>query len=100
MIPYAAFRFSPAASPTDNPLDGFRRLRRFYYDTALTPTPFSMPALLRFARRDHILFGSDYPYAPPKASGLFARILSGYPHTHHRSINHTNAEKLFPRFRR
>lgn len=100
MIPYAAFRLAPAASPTGNPIDGLRLLRRFYYDTALTPTPFSMPALLRFAARGHILFGSDYLYAPPKASKLFARILSAYPSAQHCAINHSNAEALIPRLKR
>lgn len=97
MIPYAAFRLSPTASPKGNPLDGLRHLRRFYYDTALTPSPFSMPALLRFAPRDRVLFGSDYPYAPAKASIAFSRILSAYPTTRHAAINRGNALKLFPR---
>lgn len=100
MIPYAAFRLSRAASPTGNVVDGLRTLRGFYYDTALTPSPFSMPALLRFARHDHILFGSDYPYAPPEVSKLFARVLSSYPTVKHGLINHGDAEKLFPRFKK
>lgn len=97
MIPYAAFRLAPVASATANPADGLRRLRHFYFDTALTPSPFSMPALLRFVPRSHILFGSDYPYAPEPAAVLFSRILTAYPTISHRAINRGNAEKLFPR---
>lgn len=97
MIPYAAFRLAPTASATGNPVDGLRHLRRFYYDTALTPSPYSMPALLRFARRDHVLFGSDYPYAPASAAVTFARILTAYPTVRHHAIDRGNAEKLFPR---
>ncbi len=99
MIPYAAFRLSQSSSPTGNVTDGLRALRQFYYDTALTPSPFSMPALLRFAKADHILFGSDYPYAPPRVSKLFGQVLSAYPTWKHGRINHTDAEKLFPRFK-
>lgn len=96
-IPYAAPRLAPSASPTGNPVDGLRLLRRFYLDTALTPSPFSLPALLRFARRDHVLFGSDYPYAPSGVGVGFGRMLAAYPTTRHSAINHRNAERLFPR---
>lgn len=100
MIPWAAPRLSPSASPTGDPLDGLRRLRRFHLDTALTPSPLSMPALLRFARRSHVLFGSDFPYAPARASVAFATMLTAYPTTRHHAIDRGNAEKLFPRFAR
>lgn len=100
MIPYAASRLSPTASPTGNPVDGLRRLRRFYYDTALTPSPFSLPALLRFAPRSHVLFGSDFPYAPARASIAFARVLAAYPTTRHRAIDRGNADKLLPHLAR
>jgi predicted TIM-barrel fold metal-dependent hydrolase len=96
-IPFAALRLAPGASPTGNALDGLRTLRRFYYDTALTPSPLSMPALLRFVPRRHILFGSDFPYAPKEASVLFARILTAYPTISRRAIDRGNAERLFPR---
>lgn len=96
-IPYAAVRLSMGASPKQDPLDGLRILRKFYYDTALTPSPFSMPSLLRFVPRSHVLFGSDHPYAKAQQSLIFARALSAYPTTRHRAINRGNAERLFPR---
>lgn len=96
-IPYAAVRLAPSASPTGNGIDGLRLLRSFYYDTALTPSPWSLPALLRFARRDHVLFGSDFPYAPAAVSRGFAHVLGAWPTTRHPSIDHGAAEKLFPR---
>ncbi len=98
MIPYAALRLAPSASPSGHPIDGLRRLRRFYFDTALTPSPFSMPSLLRFAAKDRLLFGSDYPFASGKVAVSFSHGLSLYPTTHHDAINHHNAERLFPRF--
>lgn len=39
---------------------------RFYYDTALSTTAAQLNALLDFiGDTSHILFGSDFPYAPP-----------------------------------
>ncbi|UXX96055.1 hypothetical protein N7U49_37235 [Streptomyces sp. AD2-2] len=46
-------------------LDDFRGL---YWDTALSSGPTALPTLLAFARPGHILFGSDWPYAPAAAS--------------------------------
>lgn len=37
---------------------------RFYYDTALSTSPAQLHGLLDFADPSHILFGSDFPYAP------------------------------------
>lgn len=98
MIPYVALRLAPTASPKGKPLDGLRQLRRFYYDTALMPSPFSMPAYLRFVPWSHATFGSDYPYGPEYAAVSFSRLLTIYPTLRHHAINRGNAEKLFPRF--
>lgn len=38
--------------------------RRFYFDTALAGNDFTLPMLLDFATPGHVLFGSDFPYAP------------------------------------
>lgn len=38
--------------------------RMFYFDTALTDGQFALPLLKKFAKPDHILFGSDFPYTP------------------------------------
>lgn len=97
-IPYASVRLTMAASPKEDPFDGLRILRKFYYDTALASSPFSMPSLLRFVPRGRVLFGSDYPFAPADKATLFARALSAYPSTRHHAINRGNAETLFPRF--
>lgn len=37
---------------------------RFYYDIALSTSSAQLDGLLDFAQSDHILFGSDFPYAP------------------------------------
>lgn len=97
-LPFAAFRLSTSISPQGEVRDGLRLLRRFYYDTALASTPFSMPSLLRAVPPSHILFGSDFPYAPEYASVAFTRVLDAYPLLgRHHAINHANAQRLFPR---
>lgn len=40
---------------------------RFYYDIALSTSPAQLHGLLDFADASHILFGSDFPYAPQVA---------------------------------
>lgn len=40
---------------------------RFYYDLALSNSTPQLLALTDYAKSDHIIFGSDYPYAPPLA---------------------------------
>ncbi|PWN86763.1 amidohydrolase 2 [Acaromyces ingoldii] len=37
---------------------------RFYYDVALATSPAQLKALLATTTADHILFGTDFPYAP------------------------------------
>ncbi|KAK7180699.1 hypothetical protein DPSP01_012991 [Paraphaeosphaeria sporulosa] len=38
--------------------------KSFYFDTALSGNALSLPLLLDFAPPGHVLFGSDFPYAP------------------------------------
>ena len=38
--------------------------KSFYFDTALSGNDLSLPLLLDFAPPGHVLFGSDFPYAP------------------------------------
>ena len=44
-------------------------LRGFHFDTALSTSPAALPA---FARPGHVLFGSDWPFAPTAAGQYFA----------------------------
>jgi predicted TIM-barrel fold metal-dependent hydrolase len=80
-VPYASHRMAVAitsdtgASPADN-LDDFAS---FYFDTALSSSPAALPSLLAFAKPGHVLFGSDWPFAPLAASQLFAAGLENYP---------------------
>lgn len=97
-VPFAAGRLAPAASPHGNPVDGLRLLRRFWFDTALSGTPWALPPLLRFAKKGHVTYGSDFPYAPRAASLASA----GYQWLHRgrhggHLVAFENAHRLFPR---
>lgn len=60
--------------------EAFADFARFYYDTALSTSPAQLTGLLEFVGSvggdmSHILFGSDFPYAPPRA---IKAVLQGY----------------------
>ncbi len=101
-VPYAAYRLSAFASRTGNPFEGIQRLNRFYFDIALSGSPTALPSLLAFAEPDHVLFGSDFPYAPPVAVHAFTGMYESYAldTAQRASIDRGTAESLFPRLRR
>ena len=74
----------------------------FYFDTALTASPHSMPSLLSFAESGHVLYGSDWPYAREDNSEYFTAQLDAYPldEDQRLSIERGAAEHLIPRLTR
>ena len=109
-VPYASHRLTaammaetPATSlvPARVPLDVLDDFASFYFDTALSGSPAALPSLLAFAKPGHVLFGSDWPYAPPIAVGWFTSQLDAYAPLDpagRAAIDRGNAEALFPRF--
>ncbi|MFD4599556.1 amidohydrolase family protein [Streptomyces sp. NPDC058464] len=99
-VPYASHRMAVAlaADTGRSPLDILEDLRGFYFDTALSSSPAALPTLLAFARPGHVLFGSDWPFAPAAAGQYFANGLDGGvdPGTL-AAVDRGNAEALFPR---
>ena len=97
-LPFASGRLAPSASERGNPVEGFRRLRQFYFDTALAGSPYALPSLLRFAAKGHVVYGSDFPYAPvagTMASAAYQTVSrSGRRAT---AVAEPNAHALFPR---
>lgn len=69
----------------------------FYFDIALSGSPAALPSLLAFADPGHVLFGSDFPFAPPVAVQYFTATGDAYADADHAAINRTNALALFPR---
>jgi 6-methylsalicylate decarboxylase len=101
-VPYAAHRIAGAASPKQDFAEGIAQLQKFYFDIALSGSPTALPSLLAFARPDHILYGSDWPYAADPIVGAFTGMYERYSlnDAQRASIDRGNAEALFPRLRR
>ena len=76
------------------------KIRRFYFDTALSAGPQSLGSLLQAADHDKILFGSDWPYCPEiMATDMITELESNtlLDEKLKRAIARDNALKLFPR---
>ena len=105
-LPYVAWRVSLCNMMPElaekAPLGFLHYIRRFYFDTALSPSPYAMAALSELADPSHILFGSDFPFAPKQLSILQKqnfddlRVLTA---EHKTQILRENALALFPQFK-
>lgn len=98
-VPYAAERMARICGEDGSYEAGIRRLRRFYFDTALSSSPYALPSLLAFAAPGHITFGSDWPFAPGERSLHFTRLLDRFEMDAgtRAGIDRGNALALFPR---
>ncbi|WP_020671046.1 amidohydrolase family protein [Amycolatopsis nigrescens] len=101
-LPFAARRFVGAAmfNPDTTPETIMAGLRRFYFDTALSASPTALPSLLAFAEPGHILYGSDFPFAPAEWRADFDHCLTTYdgPDADRlTAVDRTAAQALFPR---
>jgi predicted TIM-barrel fold metal-dependent hydrolase len=74
-------------------------LKRLYYDTALSANRFAFRSLLELTACDHVLFGSDYPFAPEATMTATVRGLQelGLSASDLRLIERDNALVLLPR---
>lgn len=99
-LPYAAERVARICSPDGQNPGGIARLRQFYFDTALSGSPYALPSLLAFADPSRITFGSDWPHATHSRSLHFTGLLDAYEmgETQRKAIDRGNALKLFPRW--
>ena len=105
-LPYFAWRMA-GLPMVDETLPQWSRetvaagLRMFWYDNALSCGATTMGALKTVAAPDRILFGSDWPFVPPK---LVAEEVATHeaPDLHtaaeQAAIDRGNALKLFPQF--
>jgi predicted TIM-barrel fold metal-dependent hydrolase len=99
--PYIAWRMSLLDYRVHT--DTINDLKRLYYDTALSASPYALRSLQELVNPSHILFGSDYPFAPEiitrmTISGL--NTFNGFDEKQLRGINRENAIDLFPQFAR
>lgn len=75
-------------------------LARLYYDTALSANWLAFRSLLELVTPDHVLFGSDYPFAPePTMVATVKGLIDlGLEPDVLRGIERDNALALFPQF--
>lgn len=82
--------------------DLLEAFQSFYFDTALLSGTAALPSLQAFAAPGHILYGTDFTYAPPTVSASFTEQLDSYlglSADEHTAINNGNAKSLFKRLR-
>jgi predicted TIM-barrel fold metal-dependent hydrolase len=105
VVPYFAWRLS--ISPMIDrrmvqltPDEVYSRLRRFWYDVALSPSAPTMASLAGVASPDQIVFGSDWPFANVRVIGEANRTYEAQPlaSAQRAAIDRGNALSLFPQF--
>ncbi|OAA52997.1 Amidohydrolase 2 [Cordyceps fumosorosea ARSEF 2679] len=77
-------------------------MRSFYYDTAVAGSDNVLRLLETFAKPDHILYGSDTPYANNDIISFHTTRQDKYKFAEpnmHEKVNRHNALALFPRLR-
>jgi 6-methylsalicylate decarboxylase len=79
--------------------DPLAAMRSFYFDTALSAGDSTLSALVRITDPGHILFGSDFPFAPTSAIRQFGEVLehTTVPGFDRAGVYRGNAAKLLKR---
>jgi predicted TIM-barrel fold metal-dependent hydrolase len=103
-VPYIATRLTGGALYPElaakAPQGAIAYLKRLYYDTALSATPYALSSLKELVDPSHVLFGSDWPFLPESLVHTFVKGLStydGYDHAAKAAVERGNALALFPR---
>ena len=81
-----------------SPAEVVEQFRTFYFDTALSAGTAALPTVLAFARPGHLVFGTDWPFAPqpvvdPVTAGLHQ--YAGIDEAVRRAVDQNNAVALF-----
>lgn len=82
--PYIAARLQQvwAGRPTVQeraPAGVFAYLRRLYYDTAMSASPYALPSVLALAGPGHLCFGTDFPFVPESVVEATIDGLAAHP---------------------
>ncbi|MEU5264402.1 amidohydrolase family protein [Amycolatopsis sp. NPDC021455] len=83
---------------TDGP-GASEQLGRLHYDIAGPAFPRHVPALLRLAAPDRLLFGSDYCWTPPAVADTHIAAIDAAPNVNWRSLTTASARRLFPQLK-
>ena len=99
IIPFFAAHVKP---PPKTAAEIVEDAKLFYFDLALSSTPYVLDSLLRNFPKDRILCGSDYPFAPPPSTISLAQALDRYEMDDEtrEMIYWKNACAIMPRLRR
>jgi predicted TIM-barrel fold metal-dependent hydrolase len=89
--------------PQDGAAEVLEQVRRLYFDLALSATPTTLNTLLQITSLSHILFGTDYPFAPPPAiqgnTAAYEALMDKLTPDQRQMIEYRNATDLFPRLK-
>ena len=102
-LPYLAPRITLSVSMMPGALercgDPLAAMRSLYFDTALSAGDSTLSALVKVTDPNHILFGSDYPFAPVSAIRHFGEVLeqATLPGFDRAAVYRGNAAKLLKR---
>lgn len=104
--PYLAWRislfeFKPGMYRPDPQEIIHSSFKCLYYDIALSASPHTLSSLKQLADPSHILFGSDYPFAPEILTAWTIEGLHNFSAFGEKTrfrIERQNALKLFPKF--
>jgi 6-methylsalicylate decarboxylase len=101
-VPYLAYRISLGQIMLQGAPQGVMTyLKQFYYDTALSVMPNALRSLCELVDASHILFASDYPFAPEVATFFAVQSIQnfdGFDQQARIAIERESALALFPRF--
>jgi 6-methylsalicylate decarboxylase len=96
LAPRIALSLSMMPGLVERAGDPLAGLRSFYYDTALSAGASTLSGLGQITDPDHILFGTDFPFAPTAAIRAFGRTLDelDVPGFKRPAVYRSNAERL------
>lgn len=106
-VPFLVGRFSLLWAIDDElaeraPLGAEAYMARLFYDTALSANPHALSSLAELVGWDHVVFGSDFPFAPELAAQLSVMSLDSDPRFDPvalKGIKSANARRLLERHR-
>jgi len=102
-VPYLAYRIAMGQIMLPGAPQGVMTyLKQCYYDTALSANPYALRSLAELVDATHILFGSDYPFAPEILTGFTVQGIQnykGFDEQARKAIERESAITLFPRFK-
>ena len=95
-VPFIAWRITYGNKKIIN------QLKHFYYDTAVSATPYALSSLMSLVEPTQVLYGSDYPFSPERIVTLMNEGLQNYNFEKATlsKILQENAVNLFPRFKK